>query len=247
MSAVGAIAFFYVWVGVFLLSVTDLTVEYPDGTRAADAVNFSIEAGESVALIGANGAGKTSLLLALVGVLQLKRGEVRVDEIVLDKKTLRSLRARIGLVFQNPDDQLFMPSIFEDVAFGPRNYGCDEAETAGRVNAVLSRLGIGRLAERSPLKLSSGEKRLAAIATVLSMKPDFLLFDEPTAFLDPRARRGLTAILRELPQGKLIATHDLTFAAEVCSRILLLQNGKLVADKGTELLRDAAALEAAGL
>ena len=230
-----------------MLNVTDLTVEYTDGTRAIDAVRFSIGAGESVALIGANGAGKTSLLLALVGVLPTKRGVINVGETILDKKTLREIRSRIGMVFQNPDDQLFMPSIFEDIAFGPRSFGCSESETTGRVNAALSRLGIEHLAKRSPLKLSGGEKRLAAIATVLAMNPEFLLFDEPTAFLDPRARRSLKAILKDLPQGKLIATHDLVFADETCSRVLLLENGKLIVDGGSELLRDLSTLKIAGL
>ena len=230
-----------------MLTVTDLTIEYTDGTRAIDSVCFSIGAGEGVALIGANGAGKTSLLLALVGVLSPKRGDINVGETILNKKTLREIRSRIGMVFQNPDDQLFMPNIFEDVAFGPRSFGCSESETIVRVNAALSRLGIEHLAERSPLKLSGGEKRLAAIATVLAMNPEFLLFDEPTAFLDPRARRNLKAILKDLPQGKLIATHDLAFAEESCSRVLLLQSGKLIADGGSELLRESPTLEAAGL
>ena len=230
-----------------MLAVKKLTVDYTDGTRAIDSVCFSIGAGENVALIGANGAGKTSLLLAIVGVLMPAGGDINVGETILNKKTLREVRSRIGLVFQNPDDQLFMPSIFEDVAFGPRGFGCNESETTGRVNAALSRLGIKHLAERSPLKLSGGEKRLAAIATVLAMDPEFLLFDEPTAFLDPRARRNLTAILSDLPQGKLIATHDLAFAEETCSRVLLLQGGRLVKDGGRELLRDSPALEAAGL
>ena len=151
------------------------------------------------------------------------------------------------MVFQNPDDQLFMTSLYEDIAFGPRSYGCDETEIANRVNTALVKLNIKHLAERSPLKLSGGEKRLAAIATVLTMNPDFLLFDEPTAFLDPRARRNLTAFLSELPQGKLIATHDLAFVKEMCTRVLLLQNGKLIADGDMKLLHDTAMLEAAGL
>jgi len=230
-----------------MLSITDLTVEYADGTRAIDAVRFSLEAGANVALIGANGAGKTTLLLALVGVLPAANGEIRIGETLLEKKTLRQVRSRIGLVFQNPDDQLFMPSIFEDIAFGPRSYGYEESETSTRVNAALSHLGIEHLSNRSPLKLSAGEKRLAAIATVLAMNPEFLLFDEPTAFLDPKARRNLTTILSDLPQGKLIATHDLAFAGETCSRVLLLQNGILIADGGKELLHDFAKLESAGL
>ena len=247
MPTVAAVAFLNCLVGGFLIAVTDLTVEYADGTRAIDAISFSIEAGENVALIGANGAGKTSLLLALVGVLPPASGEIRICETVLDKKNLREARSRIGFVFQNPDDQLFMPSIFEDAAFGPRSFGCDETETAGRVDTALSHLGIRHLAQRSPLKLSGGEKRLAAFATVLAMNPEFLLFDEPTAFLDPRARRNLITIISGLPQGKLIATHDLAFAEKICSRTLLLQSGKLVADGGKELLHDTETLEAAGL
>jgi len=224
-----------------------MIIEYADGTRAIDTVGFTINAGENIALIGANGAGKTSLLLSLVGVLLPVSGEIHVGEIKLDKKNLRMIRSQVGMVFQNPDDQLFMTSIFEDIAFGPRSYGCDEGEITNRVNAALYKLGIEHLAERSPLKLSGGEKRLAAIAAVLAMNPDFLLFDEPTAFLDPRARRNLAAILTELPQGKLIATHDLAFAEEMCSRVLLLKNGRLVADGDVNLLRDTTALEAAGL
>ena len=230
-----------------MLKVSDLTIEYPDGTRAVDAVSFSIKPGESVALIGANGAGKTSLLLALVGILPGKSGEIFIGDIVLNKKNLRYIRAKVGLVFQNPDDQLFMPDIFEDIAFGPHNFGCNEDEARRKANMALSRLGIDHLAKRSPLKLSGGEKRLAAIATVLAMEPDLLLFDEPAAFLDPRARRNLATIITELPQGKLIATHDLLFAQEICSRVLLLQNGKLIADTGIELLQDTETLIAAGL
>jgi len=259
-----------------MLTVSDLTVEYMDGTRAIENVSFSVTPGESVALIGANGAGKTTLLLALVGVLLPIKGGIVIDRMNehnldthimdvhslnedsvnehsmtlsarADKKILREFRKRIGVVFQNPDDQLFMPSIYEDVAFGPRSFGCDESETARRVHTALSQLGIDHLAERSPLKLSGGEKRLAAIATVLSMEPEYLLFDEPTAFLDPRAKRNLAAVISELPQGKIIATHDLAFAEKVCSRVLLLQNGKLIEDGSMNILRDAEKLEAAGL
>ncbi|MDR3311343.1 MAG: energy-coupling factor ABC transporter ATP-binding protein [Oscillospiraceae bacterium] len=229
------------------LNVNNLTVAYADGHVAADGVSFALGYGENAALIGANGAGKSSLLLALVGVLPAKSGEIRAGDLILGKKTLRELRSRVGLVFQNPDDQLFMPSIFEDVAFGPRSFGLGEAETAERAEAVLARLGISELRDRSPLKLSGGEKRLCAIAAVLATEPEFLLFDEPTAFLDPRAKRGLARTLSELPQGKLIATHDLPFAAETCSRVLLLKNGRLAASGGAELLRDAELLERAGL
>jgi len=230
-----------------MLKAKELVVEYPDGTRAVDTMSFFLKEGENVALIGANGAGKTSLLLSLVGILLPISGEIHVDGTLLEKKSLRQIRSKIGMLFQNPDDQLFMPNIYEDVAFGPRNFGCDEEETTNRVNSALTKLGIEHLAERSPLKLSGGEKRLAAISTVLAMEPEFLLFDEPTAFLDPRARRNMIYTLMDLPQGKLIATHDTAFASILCSRVILMQNGRLVADENIELLHDKERLEAAGL
>ena len=238
------------------LAVSDVTVEYSGGKLAVNNVSFNLNSGENTALIGANGAGKTSLMLALVGVLPVKTGEIRIVDSVVDsvkgvtvlsKQTLRDVRARVGLVFQNPDDQLFMPSIFEDIAFGPRSFGCSEDETNVRVNEVLDQLGISHLRDSSPLKLSGGEKRLCAIAAVLATKPEVLLFDEPTAFLDPRARRNLAALFENLPQGKLIATHDLAFAEATCTRVLLLQEGRLIADGGQELFTDTQTLEAAGL
>ncbi|MDR0813225.1 MAG: energy-coupling factor ABC transporter ATP-binding protein [Oscillospiraceae bacterium] len=230
-----------------MLSVKDLTIEYPGGLRALDGVSFTLPQGENAALIGANGAGKSSLLLSLVGVLPPASGEIAIDGTLLTKKTLRETRKRLQLVFQNPDDQLFMPTIFEDVAFGPRSFGMSEEETLTRVQESLSRLGIAHLKNRSPIALSGGEKRLCAIATVLSLTPEFLLFDEPTAFLDPKARRSLAETLLQLPQGKLIATHDLPFARQTCSRVLLLREGKLLYDGGAEVLEDAALLEEAGL
>jgi cobalt/nickel transport system ATP-binding protein len=230
-----------------MLHVTDLVIDYPDGTRAVDALSFSLTPGETVALIGANGAGKTSLLLGLVGILPSTSGEIVVAGQQLTKKTLREVRAKVGLVFQDPDDQLFMPTVGEDVAFGPRSFGCDDQETAARVESALAGLSISHLASRSPLKLSAGEKRLGAIATVLSMKPELLLFDEPTAFLDPKARRNLITVMSELPQAKLIATHDLDFARQVCSRVLLIEKGKLITDTGLDLLDDPVALESSGL
>ena len=230
-----------------MLRVKDLSVAYADGKQAVHHVSFQIAPQENIALIGANGAGKTTLLLALVGVLAAKTGVIAMGDIALDKKSMPDFRARVGLVFQNPDDQLFMPNVFEDVAFGPRSFGCHEELIKERVDTALEQLKISHLQKRSPLKLSGGEKRLAAIATVLSMRPDYLLFDEPTAFLDPRARHNLQSIITQLPQGKLIATHDLSFASGICTRALILKDGGIVADSGIDCLKDDRLLEAAGL
>ncbi|MDR1572211.1 MAG: energy-coupling factor ABC transporter ATP-binding protein [Clostridiales Family XIII bacterium] len=230
-----------------MLVVRDLCVSYPDRENAVDGLSFEMGQGESVALVGANGAGKTTLLFALAGALEPSRGEISLDGAPLGGKAADAARRKIGLVFQNPDDQLFMPSIYEDVAFGPRNLGCTEGETRELAEGALSRLGISHLAQRSPLRLSGGEKRLAAIAAVLAMRPDYILMDEPTAFLDPRAKRALAALLSGLPQGRLIATHDLAFAERNCSRVLLLKDGRLAADGGAGMLGDAPLLESAGL
>lgn len=227
-----------------MTEVNHLTVRYPDGTKALDDISFRIADGESVALVGANGAGKTSLLLTLVGVLPAAAGSIRINGTVLNQNTLREIRRQAGLVFQNPDDQLFMPLLCDDIAFGPRNYGMAEDEVAARVDQVLRRLGIWHLRDRSSLRLSGGEKRVAALATVLAMEPSLMLFDEPTAFLDPKARRRLIELLRQLPHEKLIATHDLTFARAVCSRVILLRAGRLFADgPPDDLLYDQALMD----
>jgi cobalt/nickel transport system ATP-binding protein len=196
----------------------------------------------------------------MVGILPIHAGTLTIDGIVLGPESTRSsgaktppgileaLRRKTGLVFQNPEDQLFMPSIYDDLAFGPRNMGLEEQEVSRRVDAALSVLGIPHLRNRSPLKLSGGEKRLAAIATVLSMEPAVMLFDEPTAFLDPKARRSLIHTLASLPHPKLIATHDLAFAAEFCERTLILKEGRLCGQGRTgELFRESRLMEECGL
>ena len=212
-----------------MMNINHLSVVYPDKTIAVDHIDLTIQNEETVALIGANGAGKTSLLLALVGVIP-SEGEITVDEIRLDKHSLGEIRRRVGVVFQNPDNQLFMPTIYDDVAFGLRNYGMPEKEIEAKVDYYLKELGILHLKNRSPMKLSGGEKRIAAIATVLAMEPSVMLFDEPTAFLDPKARRNLINLLNRLPHTKLIASHDLPFVAEVCDRAVVLKKGVIFAD-----------------
>jgi cobalt/nickel transport system ATP-binding protein len=240
-----------------LIEARSVSAAYDSGMVLRD-ISFEIMPGERVALVGANGAGKTSLLLAMVGILPLAAGILRIGGIELDaglsgrdpkdpwgpkdphnKRKLKELRKLVSLVFQDPEDQLFMPSIYEDLAFGPRNMGLDEDAVRLRVDGILDRLGIGFLRDRSPLRLSGGEKRLAAIAAALTMDPEILLFDEPTAFLDPKARRNLIRLLQSLPHTKLIATHDLDFAAALCPRTILLLDGAVFAQgPSAELLRN---------
>ncbi|MDR0397068.1 MAG: energy-coupling factor ABC transporter ATP-binding protein [Oscillospiraceae bacterium] len=231
-----------------MLTVSGLTVEYPDGGRGVAGVSFSITDGESVALVGGNGAGKTTLLLALAGVLAVKAGTAAVNGLSYSHKDRAEYRRLIGLVFQNPDDMLFMPRVLDDIMFGPRNLGMTERDARCRADEVMDELGISHLAYRSPMKLSGGEKRMAGLAAVLAMRPSVLLLDEPTAFLDPRARRALIRALARLPQSKLIATHDLAFAGGLCGRALLLSDGRLRADGScAELFGDGSLMDECGL
>jgi cobalt/nickel transport system ATP-binding protein len=226
-----------------MLNITGVSVVYPDKTKAVDRLTLHLREGENIALVGANGAGKTTLMLALAGVLQAAEGEISVGGVLQRKETLSDFRSRLGLVFQNPDDMLFMASVYDDIAFGPRNYGLSEKETEKRVSETLRQLNAVHLKNRSPLKLSGGEKRIAAIAAVLVMQPSVILFDEPTAFLDLKSRRTLINLIRALPQSKIIASHDLTFLLETCERTVLMKNGRVFADGlSRELLRDRRAM-----
>ena len=218
-----------------MLTIEHLSMTYEDGTVGLEDVSFSLAQGETCALIGANGAGKTSLMMALVGIADF-RGRIVAGGVESEKKNLPLLRQWVGLVFQNPDDQLFMPTIFQDVAFGLQNMGLPEDEVKRRTEETLERLEILHLKDRSSLRLSGGEKRMAALATVLAMEPEVILLDEPTAFLDPQARRRLIGVLKGLRQTVLIATHDLPFALEVCKRSIVLTKGKVFADGLSEAL-----------
>jgi cobalt/nickel transport system ATP-binding protein len=219
-----------------MLKLNNVTVVYPDKTKAIDDITLTVSEGENIALIGENGAGKTTLLLAIVGILELSNGTIEVDGIQLGKKTVNEIRKKTGLVFQNPDDQLFMPLIYDDVAFGCRNFGMPEDEIKTRVDKTLEQLNINHLGSRSSLRLSGGEKRMAAIATVLAMEPSVLMLDEPTAFLDPKAKRTLIEILKKLNHTKIISTHDINFAAKVCDSVIILKKGKIAADGIKDLL-----------
>ena len=208
-------------------------------------LSFSIKRGESVGLIGANGAGKSTLMKVLLGLLSCGQGRVLVDGTEVQKGTLREVRRKLGFVLQNSDQQMFMPTVLEDMLFGPLNYGCTRAEALARADAALEKLGITQLKHRQNHKLSGGEKRMAAIATILAMEPEAVLMDEPTSALDPYNRRLVINTIRTLPQTKLIASHDLDMVLDTCDRVLLLSGGKLAADGPAQvLLRDAALLKA---
>ena len=207
-------------------------------------LTFRIGRGEAVGLVGANGAGKSTLLKLLPGLLPAE-GIVRVGGMPVEKRTLPEIRRRLGFVLQNSDDQMFMPTVWEDMLFGPLNYGLSRAEAEARADEALARLGIGELKHRHNHRLSGGEKRMAAIATVLAMRPEAVLMDEPTSALDPFNRRTVIDAIRGLGQTRLIASHDLDMILDTCGRVLVLSGGRLVADgPAGEILRDRALLEA---
>jgi cobalt/nickel transport system ATP-binding protein len=232
-----------------VIVVRGLTFAYPSGPRALEDLSFSVAAGESVGLIGPNGAGKTTVFLCLSGVLAIKPGTIRLaglDPAVAADRRL--LPAKVGIIFQDSDDQLFHTTVLDDVAFGPLNLGLSDAETNARVIEALALVGAQGLEQRVPQHLSGGEKRRVALAGVLAMRPDILLLDEPSMYLDPRGRRELIRLLPRLPGSRIIAAHDLEMILETCPRVLLLDDGRLVAS-GTarELLSDRVLMEAHGL
>ncbi|AFM16814.1 ABC-type cobalt transport system, ATPase component [Mycolicibacterium chubuense NBB4] len=225
--------------------VRGLRYTYPDGHRALDGIDLDVAPGERVALLGPNGAGKTTLMLHLNGVLTASAGSVEVGGTPLSRRTLRDIRRRVGLVFQDPDDQLFMPTLAQDVAFGPANFGVAGAELEARVARALEIVSMTELAGRSPAHMSGGQRRRAALATVLACEPEVLVLDEPSANLDPVARRELADTLTGLQATMLIVTHDLPYAAQLCDRAIVMDGGVIVADGPvTEILSDTALLAA---
>ena len=231
-----------------IVEARDLRYAYPDGTPALCGVSFRIHHGESVAVVGANGAGKSTLLLQLNGLLEPASGEVRIGDVALSRHTRAQVHRTVGFVFQDPDDQLFMPTVFEDVAFGPLNLGLSEDEVRARVMAALETVGCLQLADRAPYHLSGGEKRAVAIAGVLAMTPSILVLDEPSAGLDPMARRRLIGLLGSFTHTRIIATHDLDLVLEVCSRVLVMHQGELRADgEPARIFSDTTLLSRCGL
>ena len=209
---------------------------------------LTVSSSEKVALVGPNGAGKSTLLLHLNGILKPEVGTLRVNGHEVCDKNLKIIRAMVGMVFQNPDDQLFSPTVFDDIAFGLRYRGCSEVEVRERVSHALNIVQMTDLASRNPYRLSPGEKKRIALATVLVLDPDILVLDEPTGGLDPRGRRTFIELLRELPQTMLITTHDLNMVSELSSRTIILDAGCIVADGPTsDVLDDASLLDAHGL
>jgi energy-coupling factor transporter ATP-binding protein EcfA2 len=212
-----------------VIEVRDLQYRYEDGTIALRGINFHLDAGESVALLGPNGSGKTTFALHLNALLS-GEGIVEVCGTRVDKDNAAAIRRKVGMVFQDSDSQLFMPTVIDDVSFGPLNCGLQPAEAAERALSALDRVGMRALAGRAPYHLSAGEKKRVAIAGVLAMDPEILVLDEPTTFLDPPAQRDLAALLVRLPQAKVIVTHDLRFANALCSRAAFFDAGRIVAE-----------------
>lgn len=227
------------------LRIEGLRFRYPDGTPALDGVDLEVGPKERVALLGPNGAGKTTLALHTNGLLRAEAGRIHVAGTELRPETLREIRRRVGFVFQDAEDQLFMSRVRDDVAFGPANHGLRGTELDLRVDAALAALGVSHLASRPPHHLSGGEQRRVAIATVLALRPDVLVLDEPTAGLDPASRRDLITVLQQLDVAQLVVTHDLGLVLELCPRTVLMDAGRVVADGPShELLADGVLLAA---
>lgn len=214
--------------------VKNLSYTYPDGTNALENVSFEIFKGECVALVGSNGAGKSTLLLQLNRIIESQSGSIEIVGKILNKKNVREIRKRVGLVFQDPENQLFMSTVFDDIAFGPINMGLSKEEVHKKVKLALKKVGLDGYEDRCPHHLSFGEKKKISVATVLSIEPEILLLDEPTSNLDPCARRKMIDMLVNLSSTKLIASHDIEMLLEICDRCILLDHGKIAADGEVE-------------
>lgn len=227
-----------------MIEFKNVSFSYEKGKKVLDDISFVIEPGETVGLIGANGAGKSTIMKIFLGLLFPTDGAVTVDGITVDKSHLSEVRQKIGFVLQNSDNQMFMPTVYEDMIFGPLNYGIPKDEVEKKVDAVLAELDLAAIKNRHNHKISGGEKRMAAIATVLCMEPEVILMDEPSTALDPVNRRTVINTINKLSQTKLIASHDLDMILDTCDRVILISNGKVVADgKTLDILKDKELLE----
>jgi cobalt/nickel transport system ATP-binding protein len=227
-----------------IVDFKDIVYQYPDGTTALKGITFRISHGESVGVVGANGAGKSTLLLQTNGYMLPTSGRIQIGDTELSSQTRKEIRKKVGVVFQDPDDQLFMPTVYDDVAFGPLNLGMSPERVTERVTAALETVGCLELKQKPPHHLSAGQKRAVAIAAVLAMEPDILVMDEPSSSLDPKARRYLITLLKKFKHTKIIASHDLDMILDVCERCLVIKDGAVVADGPAKtLLTDQALLE----
>ena len=226
-----------------MIEFRNVTFSYGEAP-VVENLSFSIQKGEAVGLIGANGAGKSTIMKLMLGLIT-GSGEIKVDGLPMNRENLAEIRKKIGFVLQDSDNQMFMPTVYEDMIFGPRNYGLSKEETDRRVDTVLAQLGLQDLKHRHNHKISGGEKRMAAIATILAMEPEMILMDEPSTALDPVNRRTVINTINRLPQTKLIASHDLDMILDTCQRVILLSHGAIAADGDAEtILRDKELLEA---
>ena len=231
-----------------ILKIENLSFTYEDGNKVLDGLNLSANAGESIGIIGANGIGKSTLMKLLVGLKLDYKGVLEVAGHPVNRKTLSHIREHVGFVFQDSDSQLFLSTVEEDVAFGPQNYGLSEEEVKRRVDEALEKVHADHIRHKHNYKLSGGEKKLAAIATIPSMEPDIIIMDEPSIALDPRNRRNLIGILNEIDALKIITSHDLDFIMDTCSRALLLDEGRIIADGDVkDILTNKELLEEHGL
>lgn len=247
LFCVGAIIWGHISLSNLLLEVKDLHYAYGDGTQALRGVELVVERGEKVGLVGPNGSGKSTLLMCLSGLF-VGKGVICIDGVEVSKKGMNEIRGRVGLVFQSPDDQLFMPTLADDLAFGPVNLGLDKDEVGQRVEKAAGQMCLLDMLDRPPHHLSMGQKRSASIATVLAMQPSFLLMDEPSSNLDPRSRRRLIEVLESMDTAMLVASHDLALVGKLCQRVALIDGGRIVADGPTaEIFSDRTLMEKHGL
>ena len=231
-----------------VFEIEKICYSYPDGTKALSGLSFSVNEDEVIGIAGANGSGKSTLLMLMMGCLSPSNGMITYRGKVFTRDTVRSMRRETGLLFQDPDDQLFLPTVWEDVAFGPRNLGLTEAEVGSRVEKAICDAGIEALAKKAPWKLSGGEKTLAALAGLFAMKPKTLLLDEPTSGLDPKSRRKLISIIGRTDITVVVATHDLDMVLDVCKRVMIMKNGMIDSDGDVPgVLKDKEYMESCGL
>jgi len=231
-----------------VVNLENITYRYPDKFKAIEDLSFSVKEGEKIGLIGANGAGKSTILKILTGLFISEEGKISIDSIELNKNNLKEIRRKIGFIFQDSDSQLFMNTVYDDIAFGLRSMGMSEEKVSEKVDKILKKLSIEYLKDKSIYKLSGGQKRIISIAGILVMKPEIIIMDEPTCALDPKYRRIFINILKDLQQTQIIATHDLDMIMDTCSRVIILNEGKVVADgKSDELLKEKKLLEMSNL